>query len=232
VPPPRETSRLLAFSDGVFALSATLLVVTLGEVPGSYEELLDAVARFPAFALAFAALVSLWWNHRQFFVAYPLGDGWTVVLNSLLLLVVLLYVYPLKLLAEVVSERFLGATPDVTAGMGETETRGLFLVFGAALVAVNALLGALHVRAWLLRRELGLDELARFELRQEATVYGAIGAVAVLSMLVAAARLGIGWGLPLWVLVGAPVVVVAERLLTAEHRRRLAGVRRAGGACP
>jgi hypothetical protein len=218
---PAETSRLLAFSDGVFALSATLLVVTLGAVPGSYDELTDAVARFPAFSLAFAALVSVWWNHRQFFAAYPLGDGWTVVLNSVLLLVVLLYVYPLKLLAEVVSERFLGAATDVTAGMGESEIRGLYLVFGAAVLAVTALLAALHVRAWLARQELWLDEVGRFELRQETLVYGAIAGIAAVSMLVAAAGLGLGWGLPLWVYVLSPAVVVAERVLTRERRREL-----------
>jgi uncharacterized membrane protein len=219
---PAETSRLLAFSDGVFALSATLLVVTLGEVPGSYDELTDAVARFPAFALAFAALVSLWWNHREFFAAYPVGDGPTVVLNSLLLLVVLLYVYPLKLLAEVVAERFLGAGTDVTAGMGEAEIRGLYLVFGAAVLAVTVLLAALHVRAWLLRQELRLDELGRFELRQETLVYATIAGIALLSMLVAAAGLGLGWGLPLWLYALSPAVVVGERLLTRDRRRALA----------
>jgi hypothetical protein len=228
VRPPAETSRLLAFSDGVFALSATLLVVTLGEVPGSYDELMDAVGRFPAFALAFAALVSLWWNHRQFFAAYPLGDAATVVLNSLLLLVVLLYVYPLKLLAEVIAELFLGAAPDVTAGMEEPEIRGLFLVFGAAVFAVTALVGALHLRAWLLRDALGLDELGRFELRQEALVYAAIAGVALLSMGVAALGLGLGWGLPFWVYALSPALVVAERLLTRERRRALEASRRTG----
>jgi len=210
--PAHETSRLLAFSDGVFALSATLLVVTLGEVPGSYEELTDAVARFPAFALAFAALVSLWWNHRQFFAAHPLGDGWTTILNSLLLLVVLLYVYPLKLLAEVVSERFLGAAPDVTAGMGEGEVRGLFLIFGAAVAAVAALLAGLHLRAWQLRDELFLDAGRRAALRRDGAVYAGVAAVALLSMLLAALRLGVGWGLPLWVYALPPLAVAAERL--------------------
>lgn len=60
----------------MFALAATLLVVTL-EVPGDYDELLDALGGFPAFGLAFGALVSLWAGHRQFFARYPLGDPWT-----------------------------------------------------------------------------------------------------------------------------------------------------------
>jgi hypothetical protein len=66
-------------------------------VPGSYAELLTAVAGFPAFASAFGLLIVLWYQHRLFFRAYPLAEAWTVAVN-LLLFVVLLYVYPLKLL--------------------------------------------------------------------------------------------------------------------------------------
>lgn len=54
-----DVARLQNFSDAVFALSATLLVVSVGEVPRSYEALLDSMSGFPAFAIAFTALVSL-----------------------------------------------------------------------------------------------------------------------------------------------------------------------------
>lgn len=222
----QDTSRLQGFSDGVFALSATLLVVTLGEVPSSYDELLAAVARFPAFALAFAALVSLWNNHREFFSRYPLADGWTVVLNSVLLFIVLLYVYPLKLLSEVVAESLPGAVPAVTASMGLAEIRGLYLIFGAAVVAVTGVLTAMHLRAWQLREELGLDQLGRYELRQETVVYAAIVLVGMVSLLTAALGLGLGWGLPLWLFLLSPLVVLAERLLSAGRRRQLRAVAR------
>lgn len=207
-----ELARLNAFSDGVFALSATLLVVTL-EVPTSYDALLDALRGFLAFFLAFAALVSLWFNHRGFFARYRLGDGLTVALNALLLFVVLLYVYPLKLLTEVVSEQFLWARPDVTVGMGRPETQGLFLVYGAGFAAVFALYTALHARAWLLRARLGLGERAAEELRRDIVILTAIAGVGVVSMVAAAAGLGLGWGLPFWIYVLAPLAVVAQRLL-------------------
>jgi hypothetical protein len=97
--PSEGQGRLEGFSDAVFALAATLLVVTL-EVPADYDDLLDALGRFPAFGLAFAALISLWVGHRQLFARYPLGDTLTVVINSVLLFVVLLYVYPLVASAD------------------------------------------------------------------------------------------------------------------------------------
>lgn len=221
----RDISRLLGFSDAVFALAATLLVVTL-EVPGSYAALLESVAGFPAFALAFAAIISLWYEHHRFFAEYALMDDWTVVLNSLLLFVVLLYVYPLKLLSLVVAELLLRAAPDVTVGMGEAEVQGLYLIFGAAVVAVSAVFALLHVRAWQLRVQLALDELDRFELRQKGLVLGAIAAVAGLSMLAAALGLGIGWGLPVLVYLLSPVVYAVERRLTAGRREQLQAARR------
>lgn len=227
----RDISRLQSFSDGVFALAATLLVVTL-EVPGSYDALLEAMAGFPAFALGFAALVSLWYNHRQFFAEYPLGDGWTVALNSLLLFIVLLYVYPLKLLTAVVAERFLGATPDVVTQMGSAEIQGLFLIYGAGFVAIFAVFTALYVRAWRLRDELALDELGRYELLQNVASFAAIALVGVLSMLAAALGLGLGWGLPFWLYLLAPIVAVVERLLTAGRRQQLQAASRRRRAPP
>jgi hypothetical protein len=227
----RNTSRLQGFSDAVFALSATLLVVSL-EVPDSYAALLEAVAGFPAFALGFAAIVSLWYNHRQFFAHYPLGDNLTVALNSLLLFIILLYVYPLKLLSEVVAELFLGAAPDVTTGMGPPEIRGLFLIFGAGVVATSAVFAGLHVRAWRLRDELALDGLGRYELLQEIIAYAAIVLIGGLSMLVAALNLGLGWGLPLWLYLLSPAVIVVQRLLTTGRRRQLQAADRAARTLP
>jgi uncharacterized membrane protein len=216
----KDITRLQGFSDAVFALSATLLVVTL-EVPDSYEALLDSVAGFPAFALAFAAIISLWYEHRRFFNEYPLVDDITLVLNSLLLFVVLLYVYPLKLLSLVIAEHFLGAAPDVTIGMGEAETRGLYLIFGAAIFAVTAVFALLHLRAWRLREQLGLNELDRYELRVRAMILGGVAAIAGLSMLLAALGLGLSWGLPFLVYLLSPVLYAIEARFVEEHRRQV-----------
>ncbi len=43
------------------------------EVPESYADLGETMAGFPAFAVAFGAIVSLWYAHRQFFIRYPMG---------------------------------------------------------------------------------------------------------------------------------------------------------------
>jgi uncharacterized membrane protein len=208
--------RLEGFSDAVFALAATLLVVTL-EVPTDYHELLEALGRFPAFALAFAALVSLWAGHREFFARHPLGDGWTVLINSVLLFVVLLYVYPLKLLAEVLANRFLWASADGVEAMNAAEIRGLYLIFGTAVVATSVAMAGLYLRAWQTRTERHLGPDAGYEAATDGLAYLGVALIAVVGLGVAAADLGLSWGLPIWLLlIGSPLVEV----LRQRHARR------------
>ena len=38
----------------------------------------------------------VWYYHYKLFSRFDMDDGWTIFLNSLLLFVVLFYVYPLK----------------------------------------------------------------------------------------------------------------------------------------
>jgi len=143
-----------------------------------------------------------------------------VAINGLLLFVVLLYVYPLELLAEVVPESFLGIAPDVTVGMGTGEIRGLLLVFGVAAASTTACFIALHVRAWYLRDELGLDKEERFELRWETGLLGGLILVPVLSMLTAALNLGLEWGLPVWVYLLGPAMVPVAVTIRAFRQGR------------
>jgi uncharacterized membrane protein len=216
-----DVARLQSFSDAVFALSATLLVVSVGEVPRSYDALMDSLLGFPAFAIAFAALISLWYNHRLFFSRYPVGDGVIVAINSVLLFVILLYVYPLRLLAAVVSESFFGLSAEVTLGMGIEETRGLLLIFGAAAVSTTLCFLALHARAWQQRDALELQEARRYELRREIVLLLILMLVPITSVVLAARRVALSWGLPVWVYVAGlavvPIVVSIEAMRSGRR---------------
>jgi uncharacterized membrane protein len=200
----RDVSRLKNFSDAVFALSATLLVVSL-EVPNSYDALMETVAGFPAFALGFAAIVSLWHNHREFFAHYPLDDNRTLVLNSLLLFIILVYVYPLKLLTQIIAERFLGAAPAILSAISLSEIQGLYLVFGGAALGVFVVFALLHMRAWQARDALELDASGRLRLRGEIYSYVLLVAISLLSLAASALGLGLDWGLPIWLFLLSPL---------------------------
>ena len=81
-----EFNRLLAFSDGVFAIAITLLVLQL-EVPADSadlsEGLKDMLPALFAFAFSFAVLGRLWWVfHHRLFSGLEQFDGRLVGLNK------------------------------------------------------------------------------------------------------------------------------------------------------
>lgn len=157
-----EVTRLEGFTDAVFAFAVTLLVVSL-EVPRTYEELMDVMRGFVAFAICFAVLVSIWHEHFVFFRRYGLHDGPIVWLNAALLFVVLFYVYPLKFLFTLVINQVLLRLPS-PEGSPTTpgQVRELFVVYGSGVIAVFAVLALLYAYALKRRGELDLDRIELF----------------------------------------------------------------------
>ena len=104
----QATTRLEAFTDGVFAIAATLLVLdltthSLGAV-GSDAEMWTALGDmwplFVNFALSFLLLCLLWMTHVQQFEFIARIDGTIVWLNSLRLLFVVLVPFATSLTTE------------------------------------------------------------------------------------------------------------------------------------
>jgi uncharacterized membrane protein len=164
-----ELSRLEAFSDAVFAFALTLLVVSL-EVPRSYDELLQALHNFIAFAITFAALVWIWYQHYVFFHRYGLSDAVMVTLNAALLFVVLLYVYPLKFLCQYLVDHALGIVNSATPTIEPSQTAGLVIVYGLGYLAVFGAFLLMYLYAYARRRELRLTRLELFDTRYEIQV--------------------------------------------------------------
>ena len=98
-------SRLEAFSDAAFAFAVTLLVVSL-DVPRTFDELMELMRGSLGFAFSFAMIVLVWRTHSRYFRRFGLDDLTTVWLNSILLFLVLLFVYPLKFVFTMVSTAF------------------------------------------------------------------------------------------------------------------------------
>ena len=90
-------SRIDSFSDAVFAFALTLLVVSVA-VPSTYADLYATLRGFLPFAICFCLLMFVWFAHYKYFRRFGTHDDRTIILNSILLFVVLFYVYPLKFL--------------------------------------------------------------------------------------------------------------------------------------
>lgn len=170
-----EVSRLEAFSDVVFGFALTLLVVSL-EVPHSYDELLHAMRGFPAFALCFAILIWIWHSHYTYFRRYALHDEFTVWMNTLLLFVVLFYVYPLKF----VFTSFAGHR-----GYTAAQARVLFTIYGAGFAGIFAIYAILYSHALKLREALELKATEVHDTTTHVMMFAGNVAVGVASILAA-----------------------------------------------
>jgi uncharacterized membrane protein len=151
-----EITRLEAFCDVVFGFALTLLVVSL-EVPHTYAELMAAMRGFLPFAVCFAQLVMIWRTHYVFSRRYGLEDPYSIFLSMVLLFLVLFYVYPLKFVFTLLFAQLTGT--NVPGGMGLHEASVLMRIYGGGFAAVFLLFVLMHVHAYKLRWQLGLNEI-------------------------------------------------------------------------
>jgi uncharacterized membrane protein len=103
----KETGRVEAFSDGVFAIGITLLVLEL-KVPHLEnggggrlaKALLDEWPSYVGFVTSFATILIMWVSHHRMFSYIRRADPPFLFANGLLLFVVSLVPFPTAVLAE------------------------------------------------------------------------------------------------------------------------------------
>lgn len=100
-----DTTRLEAFSDGVFAIAITLLVIEVA-VPHVEEEqslasaLWEQWPSYLGYTLSFVTIGIIWMNHHALFRDIERTDHWLTVLNLLLLMGVAFVPFPTAVLAD------------------------------------------------------------------------------------------------------------------------------------
>ena len=101
-----ETGRIEAFSDGVFSIAATLLVLELKPPAANVPFWQGLVAQWPGFAaflLSFLFIGIMWINHHRLFQHIMRSDDVLMLTNLLLLLGVVWIPYPTSLMAQAVN---------------------------------------------------------------------------------------------------------------------------------
>ena len=100
-----ETSRIEAFSDGIFSIAATLLVLDLKAPAATLPFWQGIVAQWPGYAsflLSFLFIGIMWINHHRLFSHMRRSSDVLMVTNLLLLLGVVWIPYPTELMAQAV----------------------------------------------------------------------------------------------------------------------------------
>ena len=106
----KETGRTEAFSDGVFAVAITLLVLNI-KIPGLdlsasnlkddlWTQLLNEWPMLAAYVTSFATIGVMWLNHHRLYTHIKRVDTGLLLLNLLLLLVIVFIPVPTALVAE------------------------------------------------------------------------------------------------------------------------------------
>lgn len=101
---PNETARLEAFSDAVFAIAITLLILEVRVPPTSdrrlVAELIKLWPSYLAFLASFMTISVMWLNHHRMFTLIRKTDDGLIAFNILLLLGVTWIPFPTGLVAE------------------------------------------------------------------------------------------------------------------------------------
>src|SRR5690349_18426550 len=98
-----DSGRAQAFSDGVFAVAITLLVIDLlpvGSRELSTQVLLHAWPKYAAYVVSFITIGIMWMNHHTIMGHVARVGRPLLVLNLLLLLGIVAVPFPTALVAE------------------------------------------------------------------------------------------------------------------------------------
>ncbi len=122
-----ETGRVEAFSDGVFAIAITLLILTVdvGDVAKGHlaHALVHLWPAYLAYGVSFLTIGIMWINHHDFFRQIGRTDRTFLLLNVVFLLFVAFLPFPTRVVAEHLKS-------------GE-DRRAAALLYGITMIAIS-----------------------------------------------------------------------------------------------
>ena len=181
-----RTTRLETFVDAAFAFALTMLVVSVDTVPQSFEELVVAIKRVPAFAASFLITVMFWLGHYRWSRRYGIEDTGSVVLSLLLVFLVLVFLYPLRLMMsgalQAMSGGFLPGEIEITRIV---HLQFLFVLYGVAFMLMSGVLLLLYARVLRMQLEPSLSAEDRAVAGVEVQAWGILAAMGAASALLA-----------------------------------------------
>jgi uncharacterized membrane protein len=128
-----ETGRTEAFSDGVFAIAITLLVLDIRVPADEFDNLWRAIIdQWPAYlgyVTSFLTIGGIWLAHHGIFRRLRYANNRVMRINLLLLMAVSFLPYPTRLVAEAITS--------------DSAERAAVIFYGLNLLAISTLFSAL-----------------------------------------------------------------------------------------
>jgi len=181
-----QMTRIEVFVDAAFAFAVTMLVISIDAIPTSVPELIAASKQIPAFIVCVAQLIWIWHSHAVWSNRFGLEDGIAILLSSVLLIIVLIYIYPLKMMFGGffmwISNGYLPSDFDLT---GIDELRFLFVYFGIGFIAISVTFVLMQWHALRHQKELLLIPKEIHKTITQIQIRWALAGVALLAVVLA-----------------------------------------------
>lgn len=194
-----DNTRIEALSDGVFALAIALLLIS-SDIPETFTELKHFLKNFFPFAATISILTLVWYQHYVFFIRYGLKDALIVAINTLLLFLILFFVYPLKFLFQVLFDLFSGLIQNdhealtilFTDVISQEDSPSLMVIYGLGGTLVFLTVGIMYILAFNKRKFLQLSEVEIFDTKSNIYVNLLMGFIPFCSAMIAYFEIGGG----------------------------------------
>lgn len=181
-----EMTRIEVFVDAAFAFAVTMLVISFDAIPTSFDEMVLAIKSIPAFVVAVIQLLWIWHTHNIWSRRFGLDTTHTVVLSAALLIVVLIYVYPMRIMAGGMFSWFTGEyLPSNFTIDSLAELRFMFIFLGIGFVAVCLVFVSMYRYAASLENELRLNGTELRDTRMVQWLWFGAAVIGVLSIVCA-----------------------------------------------
>lgn len=194
----KEVSRVEAIADAVFGLVMAMLLLR-ERAPESWSDVIVATKSLLPFAVTFAIIATIWFQHFLFFRRYDLHDLTTILLTFVLLFLVLFYAYPLKWVFTFLAVTAFGPIGELTEASMLRESANPLILYAVGCAAIYATLAAMYWNAWRQRADLELNAVEAFLTRSALAGCLVFVGVALLSLALAVLHVGDQFGLPGWI---------------------------------
>jgi uncharacterized membrane protein len=185
-----EPGRLENFSDAVFALAITLLLISTSP-PTSFEQIKRFTFEIVPFSMCIVLIILIWHEHFTFFYRYGLRNGKVIVLNTLFLVIVLFYVYPLKFLTRLILYPVAllfdnsGLANEISGMMNPNDMGALMMIYGFGAFAVFMVLSQMYRYAYKQADALQLNALEKFDTKESIRTNLLMATIPLISVVLA-----------------------------------------------
>jgi uncharacterized membrane protein len=181
-----QTTRLETFTDAAFAFAITMLVISVGNIPHTYDELVTALKAAPSFLACFSVIMLFWAGHRKWSRRFGLEDKKAMLYSFALIFVMLVYVYPLRLMfSALFSWISAGWLPSEFIINDVSQMLGLFAIYGIGFSAMSISMALLYKHVLSIGPELLLSDLELLIIKLELKIWLILASAGFLSAVVA-----------------------------------------------